>query len=108
MQPGKLDRRVQFQRATGTHDGLSTVKNWANLGSAVWAQRTLLSDGERWRAQAVQATATARFTVRWSTFAAGITTKDRIVCEGKTFDITGIKEVGRRAYLEMTAAQVEP
>lgn len=107
MTAGTLDRRLRIQRATQTHDGLSTVETWANYGAAIWGARTLLTDGERWRAQAVQATATARFTVRWSAFAAGITTKDRIVCEGQTFDITGIKEIGRRAFLEITAARID-
>lgn len=107
MDAGTLDRRVQFRRATTTNDGLSTVDVWAVYGQPVWARREFLSDGEMWRAQAVQSMAVARFTVRWSGFAATITTRDRIACEGVEYDVTGIKEVGRRAFIEITASRLD-
>jgi hypothetical protein len=52
----------------------------------------------------VQANITTRFRVRWSTFTAGITPKDRLICEGVEYDITGIKDIGRREFREITAA----
>lgn len=104
MQAGKLDRRVQFRRAALTDDGFSKVEVWADHGFAVWAARSEISDGERWRAGAVAASATARFQVRWSDFSAEISTKDRLTCEGREYDITGIKEIDRRVGLEITAS----
>lgn len=101
---GQLDRRVQFQRATLTDDGLSKVETWADHGSAVWASKSDIGDGERWRAGEVAAHITTRFRVRWSLFTAGITPKDRLTCEGREYDISGIKEIGRREALEITAA----
>jgi len=100
-----MDRRVQFQRFTDADDGFSTVQNWANHGTAVWAQKTDVSDAERFRASEVSAIITSRFVVRHSTFTAGITPKDRLVCEGVTYDISGKKEgKGRRVSFEITAA----
>ena len=105
IQAGELDRRVQFRRAILTDDGFGMVETWADHGTPRWAKKTDVSDGERWRAGQVQANITTRFTVRWSTFARDITAADRLVCEGLTYDITGIKEVGsRRTFVEITAA----
>lgn len=102
---GALDRRIQFRRATLTDDGFGLVEAWSDHGEPVWAEKKDVSDGERWRAGEVQASITTRFTVRWSSFTADLTPKDRLVCEGVEHDITGIKEFGaRRTYLEITAA----
>lgn len=103
MQAGNLDRRVQFRRAALTDDGFGSVETWADLGSEVWAAKADIPDGERWRAGAVAASVTTRFQLRWSGFSTGITPKDRLVCEGREYDITGIKEIGRREGLEITA-----
>jgi head-tail adaptor len=87
-----------------TDDGFSTVETWANHGTPVWASKTDISDGERFRAGEVAAHITSRFQVTHSKFTAALTPKDRLVCEGRTFDIVGIKQIGRRVMLEITAA----
>jgi SPP1 family predicted phage head-tail adaptor len=100
-----LDRRIQFRRATLADDGFGFVETWANHGSPVWAKKTDISEGERWRAQEMQAQITTRFVVRYSEFTSGITPKDRIAFEGREYDLSGIKEIGaRRTFLEITAA----
>jgi SPP1 family predicted phage head-tail adaptor len=100
-----LDRRIQFRRAGLTDDGFGMVETWGNHGSPVWAAKKDVSDGERWRAQEMQAAITTRFVVRFSVFSAAITPKDRIAFEGREYDISGIKEIGaRRTFLEITAA----
>lgn len=101
---GALDRRVQFRRAALVDDGFTEVEVWADHGAPVWAGRTDISDGERWRAAEVQAAVTTRFTVRSSSFTRDISPRDRLVCEGLTHDISGIKQMGRRDLLEITAA----
>lgn len=101
---GDLDRRVQFRRATLTDSGLSKTEVFANHGSPVWASKFDVSDSERLRAAEVQANITARFRIRWSTFAAGITAKDRLVCAGVEYDISGIKEIGFHEFREITAS----
>jgi len=104
MEAGRLDRRVQFRRAVIGTGPFGQVETWSDLGAPVWASKTDISDGERWRAGAVSAQVTTRFRIRWSLWAAEITPKDRLVCEGRSYEIAGIKEIGRREGLEMTAA----
>ncbi|MDZ7906333.1 MAG: phage head closure protein [Cypionkella sp.] len=108
MEPGvKLDRRIQFRRATLTDDGFSRVEVFTDHGAPVWASKQDVSDGERFRASEVSAMITTRFKVRWSAFSADITPADALICEGQTYNITGIKEVGRRTVLEITAAALQ-
>lgn len=104
MEAGKLDRRVQFRRSFPRDDGFQPVETWDSHGTPVWAAKRDVSDRERMAAQEVSATITTRFQVRWSSFTAGITPKDRLTCEGVEYDITGIKEIGRRDALEITAS----
>jgi SPP1 family predicted phage head-tail adaptor len=105
MNAGRLDHRVQFRRFTETDDGYGMTEAWANHGTPVWASKTDISDGEKWRAAEVSASITTRFWVRYSTFTQGLTPKDRLACDGREYDISGIKEVGaRHSYFEITAA----
>lgn len=102
---GRLDRRVQFRRMALIDDRLQSREVFKDHGTPISAKKTDVSDGERVRAMQVQATITARFVVRWSPFTVDLTPKDRLVCEGVEYDITGIKELGdRRSFLEITAA----
>ena len=102
MRSGTLDRSVQFQRAAKIDDGLQVVDVWASHGLPEPAARKDVSDGERAAAGWVEATQVSRFTVRSSDFTRALTPKDRLTCDGLTFDIQGIKEIGRRD-LEITA-----
>ena len=105
MTAGSLDRQIQLQRYTTSDDGFGAVEAWADHGFPVWAKKTDLSDGERLRASEVSASITTRFLVRWSSFTAGLTPKDRLTSEGRTYNIFGIKEgTGRRQWLEITAS----
>ena len=100
-----LDRPVQFQRRTLVDNGLSQTEVWADHGPVHMATKRDLSDGERWRAGEVQAHVTTRFTVRWSPFVEDITPRDRLVCEGVTYEIVGKKDgAGRRQWIELTCA----
>jgi head-tail adaptor len=99
----RLDRRVQFLRAALVDNGLEQVETFAPHGVAVWASRKDVSDGEKARAGEVQAVLMSRFVIRSSAFSRGLTPKDRLTSEGRAWDISGIKEVGRRDYLEITA-----
>ena len=100
----RLDRRVQFRRAVVTQGDFGQVETWQDHGPLVPAEKRDVSDGERMRAHEVQAHITTRFRVRWSAFTANISPRDRLVCEGLTYDISGIKELDRRRTLEITAA----
>lgn len=108
MNAGAMDRRVQFLRAGMVNDGFQTRPGaFLPYGSAVWAHRHQISDGERFRADSVFQDMSARFTVRYSALSASITGRDRLTCEGVTYAIGGIKEIGRREGLEITASRVD-
>lgn len=101
MRAGDLDRRIRVERATISRDALGgPAKAWALLGE-VWAQVTPISDGERWRAAEVAASATIRFRIRWGL---GVQATDQIVFDGRVYGISGVKEIGRREGQEITAA----
>ncbi|MFE3839416.1 phage head closure protein [Pseudogemmobacter sonorensis] len=102
MKSGDFNRRIRFQRASLVDDGLQSVEIWVDHGTPKWAARKDVSDAERAAAGWIEATVVSRFTVRSSEFTRGLTAKDRLTCSGLTFDIQGIKEVGRSG-LEITA-----
>lgn len=106
LNAGKLDRRVQFRRFILVDDGFGQIEEWRDHGSPVSASKRDVSDAERWSADQVQASITARFTVRWSSFTADLSPKDRLTCEDREYDITGIKETpdGRRRMFELTCS----
>lgn len=103
MTAGSLDRRVQFHRAALVDDGFASATNWADHGAPVWASRRDVSDRERIESEQIAAVITTRFQVRSSTFTRGITAADRLTCEGALYDIVGVKQIGRRDMLEITA-----
>ena len=64
---------------------------------------TPINDAERLRAGETLAQKSARFVIRYSSLSSTVDPRDRIVFDGATYDINGIKEVSRREYLEITA-----
>lgn len=98
----RLDRRITLRRKAVTNTGLGMTEAWADLAT-IWASRKDVSDGEKIAAGGVMGTITARFVVRSSNLTRGLTPKDALIEGGKTFQITGIKEMGRRDFLEITA-----
>lgn len=107
MQAGKLDRRITLQRFSAGSPAFDDFGgesgSWGTLAT-VWAMRTPVSDGEKWRAQEVAAAITERFLIRWSSAVSSLSAKDRISYNSRIYDISGVKEVGRREYIEITAA----
>lgn len=100
MIAGRLDRRITIERASVTTDEYGgPVETWATLAT-VWAEVLPISDGERWRAAEVAATVTHRFRIRWGV---GVEATDRISYDGKAFEISNVKEIGRREGQEITA-----
>jgi SPP1 family predicted phage head-tail adaptor len=102
MKAGELNRRILIQRpTTNTTDAFGQpVTIWVDQAS-VAAKATPISDGERWKAGEVAAAITHRFVIRYG----GVLPRptDRIVFEGRTYDVTGIKEVGFHEGWEITA-----
>jgi SPP1 family predicted phage head-tail adaptor len=104
MDAGKLDRRIVIKtRKAGTNAFGEPVDQWSTLAT-VWASVVPVKDGERWRAGETLASKLCRFTIRYSAAVAGVDPRDQIEHDGRTWDIQGIKELGRREMLEITAA----
>ncbi|MBW8814033.1 MAG: phage head closure protein [Caulobacterales bacterium] len=103
---GDLDRRITLQRSSPARDAFGAKVagplGWADLAS-VKAKHTPVSDGERIRAQQNGASITDRFLIRWSKRLADLGARDQLVFEGRTYGITGVKPVGRRVAVEITA-----
>lgn len=104
MQAGKLDRRVTLRRFTTSKDAFNAdVPTWGDLAT-VWASKDDVSDAERNRAAQVGASVTTRFQIRYSDAVADLGPKDQLICEGRTYAISAVKELGRRSGLEITAS----
>lgn len=101
---GKLDRRITLERFTYTTDPGSgeQVKTWSTLAT-VWAAKRDVSDSERVASAEVSAEISTRFQIRWDGSWSDLNPKDRVVYDGRTYDIVGVKELGRREGLEISA-----
>ena len=105
LNAGSLNRRIQVQRATENPDGHGGFDYaWQDHGAPIFARRRDVSDAERFSAGRWDNELVTRFTVRSTAFSRDIRRTDRLVHEGITFQIDGIKEVpDSRAFLEITA-----
>jgi len=102
MRAGPLDRLITIERFTETRDEFNAqVKNWGTLAT-VWASKSDVSDAERIAAQEAGSTITTRFQIRWSGDVSDVNARDRIAFDGKIYDVSGVKEIGRREGLELT------
>ena len=102
MDAGVFDRRITVRRKTVINGPLGPTETWSVL-CTIWAARTDVSDGEKAAAGTVMSTVSSRFQVRSSTETRGIRPADTITEGGLDFEIVGIKQLGRRNYLEISA-----
>lgn len=104
MDSPRLDRKILLQRFTSTqHAGTGEeVKVWNDLAS-VWASKRDVSDSERVASAEVSAAITTRFQIRWDSSWASLNAKDRVVYDDRIYGIVGVKELGRREGLEISA-----
>lgn len=101
MRAGKLDRRVTIQRfvQTGTDELNEPIREWTNV-ETVWAQQRPNRGSERFEAGQIGATAVMTFHIRYF----GVTAKDRLIYEGRTYEIVSPpREIGRRVVTEIDA-----
>lgn len=104
MDAGRLDRRIVLKRRkAGANSFGEPVDIWTAIAT-VWANAAPVSDAERTRAGETLASRMCRFTIRWSSALASVDPRDQIEFDGQTWDIRGIKEIGRRELLELTAS----
>lgn len=107
MDIGELDRRIWLNRI-GEADLSPSGNPIPGTGGPVvierWAKYAPVSDRERIAAKEVAAEYTARFTIRWSQSVRQVNPTWWVTYEGRDYDIAGVKEVGRREYIEITAS----
>ena len=104
MQAGLLDRRVTLLRKTVTRGEANAPEEiWSSLAT-VWASRRDVTDIERLRADEIGAVLTTRFQIRYSPTVADLTPADRLSCDGRTYNIEGIRQLGREEGLEINAS----
>jgi SPP1 family predicted phage head-tail adaptor len=103
MDAGHLDQRIDILQATTAPDAMNEpVETWSTLAT-VWAQVVPVMDSEKWASGQTLADQTLRFTIRWAYWISAIGPKNRITYSGRTYDVQGVKDLGRKGYREITA-----
>lgn len=108
MDSGALDRTVKLlMPVSSTNSANEDVITYV-LAATVRASKEDVSDAERVRAQQVGAMISTRFRIRWTVdlYSMDPTWRLRLVeYQGveREYDIAGVKEIGRRVGLEITA-----
>jgi SPP1 family predicted phage head-tail adaptor len=102
MRAGKLDRRLTIRRLTETGRNAynEPILEWADVAT-VWAQQRPERGSERFAAAQVNGTSVMTFQIR---YLAGLDVKDRLVYEGREYEIVAPpREIGRRVGIEIDA-----
>lgn len=103
MRAGELDRSLILRRRVVGNNALGEPVETFTTFATARASKTDISDGEKVRAQQVGAEITTRFQIYWSLNWSTINPMDRVVCDGREYDVVGTKEIGRREGIEITA-----
>ena len=100
---GDLDRRITIQRTTTTlNDFNEPIETWTNYVT-ISAKCSDPSSAERYRAQEVGAEIDMRFTIRWSPDVRDVNPRDRVLFDGREYNITGVRNIGRLQWREIVA-----
>lgn len=98
IRAGKLDRQITFERETETVAASGAVsKAWAPVAT-VRAELVQRGADEYLAGFGEAENGSAAFRIR---YLAGITTADRVTCDGVAYDIDEIAELGRKRGLEL-------
>lgn len=106
MNIGELDRRIQVLKRGHGKNTLGERQTGLTPDQWLWAKHSPVSDGERLRAGKSEAVSVSRFVVRYGAYSASITHQDRLSHDSAEWRIVGIKELGRRRWIEFTAEKV--
>lgn len=99
MDAGQLDRRITLQRKTEEDDGYATSPSaWEDLVT-VWARLMPLTSAERAAAGETAAYGKATFMIRRDSSWSDLNATDRLLYQGKAFNILGVREHGRGHYM---------
>lgn len=102
MRAGSMDRSITIEAPTVTRDEYGcAATTWSTLVSLRAQLINRLVDNREGQHVTTDSTATFR-----TYYYPGVTLDHRILYDGAAYDITGIKELGRRAGLEITVEKV--
>lgn len=91
-----------LQPTTVTGSFNEPTVTFASAGS-LWMEVHDVSAREKYRSQEIQAAVSTRFKVRYGAASAAILPTWRLQVDGKTFNITGIRESQMRRWIELDA-----
>lgn len=105
MRAGRLDRRAELRHIVKTRDAGTgqEIESWPSAYVTVWAERNDQRGREFFAAQQLNGETAASFRIRHRT---DVLMTDRIICEGLSYDIHSIAEIGRREGLDIMATAV--
>lgn len=104
MIAGPRDRRITIAYpVAGAEDGYGEAAIVWTLAGYRWASAKPVSDGERMNNGQPLATQMYRFQILWDTAMADMDPTWRVTHDGRVYDVTGVKEIGRREGIEITA-----
>ncbi len=118
MQAGRLDRKIDIQRATITSsESGAPIDSWVNLVARRSASYRAVKGDEGFKAPEVVAVDQVEFRIRFSASVASLTPKDRIIYPAMNagdspaaeipgssiFNILSVQEIGRREGLLILA-----
>jgi len=99
MQAGALDRQVSLQSVTTSADSYGQgTPTWATVDT-VWAAKRGLGSIEFFAAAQTQMQDSVKYVIRYRS---DVTQTWRLVDGSDEFDIVGLREIGRREWLELT------
>jgi len=110
LQAGEMDRRIRIERkSTSAGSSGEEVDTWTEVDT-VAAILVELRGYERAALRQLIGHAITTFQIRWSVVTATVTVKDRIVYGNRNFNITDVREIGRREgiALDCFAPSEEP
>lgn len=102
---GAFDRRITLQRYTESRDPdtNAVIHTWVDHIANVPASVRQTAGREFLEGSQILAERRAVFTVRF----ADMTVLDRVSYDGRLFNISDVREIGRRAFLELQCEAVE-
>lgn len=102
LRAGSFDRIITIERQipTGDEDVFGQpLSEWRPIAS-MWASKTHKSEDEAFAAEQRYAVRVVTFTLYWSN---DIRETDRLICDGLRYGIKGIREIGFREGLQISA-----
>jgi SPP1 family predicted phage head-tail adaptor len=97
---GSMDRRITLRVAAVAADAAGQpIETWSDL-AVVWGSKQELSGQEPYAAGEKAAEVDAKFIIRYRS---DVTPLNRLICNGREYDIINTTEMDRRLALEILA-----